>query len=122
MVKRQAANRTPRLGFSTPPPHRKGSRGKIFNSHAVALIRVSTDRERQELGADAQRAAIERWAAQNGVKIVSWHLDEASGGAPIDKRQGLLEALESVIAHRAGLLVVQKLDRFSRDPVTAALA
>ncbi len=37
-------------------------------------------------------------------------------------RPVLLEALASVAAHGAGLLVVQRLDRFSRDPLTAALA
>lgn len=88
---------------------------------AVACIRVSTDGERQALGADAQRAAIEAWSAKTGVEVVGWHLDEVSGGAPLDERAGLLAALADVQAQSARFLVFSTLDRFSRDPVSAAL-
>jgi site-specific DNA recombinase len=91
-------------------------------SLAVAYVRVSTDAERQALGAEAQREAIEAWAAQNGVRIVHWVTEEISGGAKLDERTGLLEALALVEAERAGHLVVQRLDRFSRDPFSAMLA
>lgn len=100
-----------------PARRRQGDRKK-----AVAYVRVSTDRERQALGAEAQRRAIEAWAARERVKIVAWHVEEVTGGAPLDKRPTLLAALAEVLAQRAGLLVVAKLDRFSRDPLTAALA
>lgn len=89
---------------------------------AVAYCRVSTDRTRQELGSEAQRAAIENWARRSGVTIVAWFQEEVSGGAALDRRPLLLEALAATAAHGAGLLVVQRLDRFSRDPLTAALA
>lgn len=89
---------------------------------AVAYCRVSTDRTRQDLGAEAQRIAIEAWARRSGVTIAAWFLEEVSGGATLDRRPVLLEALGAVAAHGAGLLVVQRLDRFSREPLTAALA
>lgn len=89
---------------------------------AIAYLRVSTDIERQSLGAEAQRTSIEKWATTNGVEIAAWYVEEVSGGAPLDKRPILLEALGAVAAHRAGRLVVQRLDRFSREPLTAALA
>lgn len=88
---------------------------------AVACLRVSTDGERQALGADAQRAAITTWALASGVEVVGWHLDEVSGGAPLDERAGLLAALADVTAQGAKRLVFSTLDRFSRDPVSAAL-
>lgn len=88
---------------------------------AVACLRVSTDGERQALGADAQRAAIVAWAVKEGVEVVGWHLDEVSGGAPLDERAGLLAALADVQASGARVLVFSTLDRFSRDPVSAAL-
>jgi DNA invertase Pin-like site-specific DNA recombinase len=88
----------------------------------VAYLRVSTDIERQALGAEAQRASIEKWATANGVDIAAWYVEEVSGGATLDKRPVLLEALGAVAAHGAGCLVVQRLDRFSREPLTAALA
>jgi|SRR6478736_1263222 len=91
-------------------------------SVAVAYLRVSTDDERQELGLAAQREAIETWASAKGVRIVEWFTEQVSGSAPLDKRLVLVDALAAVAAHRAGYLVVQRLDRFSRDPATAGLA
>ena len=89
---------------------------------AVAYVRVSTDTERQALGVQAQRDALERWAQGAGISILEWFVEEVSGGAPLDKRPVLLEAIATVATFGAGSLVVQRLDRFSRDPLTAALA
>lgn len=89
---------------------------------AVAYLRVSTDTDRQALGVEAQRAAIAAWASREGVRIAEWFVEEVSGGAALEKRPVLLAALAAVEAHRAGRLLVQRLDRFSRDPLTAALA
>lgn len=89
---------------------------------AVAYVRVSTDTDRQALGAQAQRDAIERWAIDSGITIARWFVEEVSGGAALDKRPLLLEAIATVATLGAASLVVQRLDRFSRDPLTAALA
>lgn len=87
---------------------------------AVAYLRVSTDR--QEIGPEAQRAAIERWATSRGVRVVAWHADEGvSGAAPLDKRPGALEALAALGEHEAGLLVVATRDRLARDVMGAAI-
>lgn len=86
---------------------------------AVAYLRVST--EEQHLGPEAQRAAVEAWAAREGVSVVAWHADQGvSGAADLDERPGLLAALDGLRAHRAGLLVVAKRDRLARDVVVAA--
>lgn len=89
---------------------------------AVAYMRVSTDTERQELGREAQRAEIEEWATREGVTICAWFTEEVTGGASLEERLVFLEALAAVLVYGAGVMVVQKLDRFSRDPVTAGLA
>jgi DNA invertase Pin-like site-specific DNA recombinase len=89
---------------------------------AVGYIRVSTDTDRQSLGAEAQRHAIARWAESQGIAILEWFVEEVSGGAALDKRPILLEAIATVASLGAASLVVQRLDRFSRDPLTAALA
>jgi len=87
---------------------------------AVAYLRVSTDR--QELGPEAQRAAVEAWAAREGVVVVAWHLDAGvSGGAPIADRPELVAALASLTVHSAGVLVVAKRDRLARDVMNAAM-
>ncbi len=88
---------------------------------AVAYIRVSTDEQR--LGPEAQRAAIEAWAAREGVQVAAWHLDAGvSGAIPVEGRPGLCAALVSLREHGAGLLVVAKRDRVARDVVIAAMA
>lgn len=89
---------------------------------AVGYIRVSTDLDRQSLGADAQRVALERWAEATGAHLAQVFVEEVSGGAPLDKRPVLLQAIAIVAELGAASLVVQRLDRFSRDPLTAALA
>lgn len=89
---------------------------------AVAYLRVSTDDQRQALGLEAQRRAIATWAAREGVRIVATFEESVSGGASFEDRPILLKAIATVGATRARALVVAKVDRFSRDPLSAALA
>jgi DNA invertase Pin-like site-specific DNA recombinase len=87
---------------------------------AVAYVRVSTDD--QALGPEAQREALSRWAAAQGVRIAATFDDlGVSGGAELHKRPGLVAALEALPEHNAGLLVVAKRDRLARDVVLAAM-
>ena len=89
-------------------------------ARVVAYLRVST--EDQNLGPEAQRAAIDRWCKANGAAIVAVHEDlGVSGGTPLDQRPGLLAALDSVAAHKAGVLLVAKRDRLARDVMVAAM-
>ncbi len=86
---------------------------------AVAYLRASTDD--QHLSPDAQRAAIESWAAREGVSVVSWHVDAGvSGAADLADRPALAAALGALRALGAGLLVVAKRDRLARDVYLAA--
>lgn len=87
---------------------------------AVAYLRVST--EEQHLGPMAQREAIEAWARARGVRVVEWCEDRGvSGGAELDRRPALMEALAAVRERGAGLLVVAKRDRLARDVMKAAI-
>ena len=87
---------------------------------AVGYVRVSTDE--QSLGPDAQRAAIEKWAQSRGVRVAAMFEDHGiSGGAPAEKRPGLLAALAALRENGAGLLVAAKRDRIARDTVIAAM-
>ncbi len=89
-------------------------------SLVVGYLRASTDR--QDLSPDAQRAALSRWCEAKGARLVSVHEDVGvSGAAPLDKRPGLLAALEAVAVHGAGVLLVAKRDRLARDVVVAAM-
>jgi site-specific DNA recombinase len=86
---------------------------------AVAYLRASTDEQR--LGPEAQRAAIETWAAREGVQVVAWCVDQGvSGGSDLGDRPALVEALSQLRALGAGLLVVAKRDRLARDVYIAS--
>lgn len=99
----------PRLTRPAPSP-----------SLVVGYVRASTDR--QDLSPDAQRAALARWCEANGARLVGVHEDAGvSGAAPLDKRPGLLAALDALTANRAGVLLVAKRDRLARDVVVAAM-
>lgn len=89
-------------------------------SKAVAYIRVSTDE--QHLGPEAQLAAIEQWAARQGVTVVAIHRDiGVSGATPLADCTGLMAALEDLGIHGAGTLIVSKRDRLARDVMKAAM-
>ncbi len=73
------------------------------------------------LGPEAQRAALLRWAEARGLQLVAVHEDRGvSGAAPLDRRPGLLSALDSLEQHGAAYLVAAKRDRFARDVILAA--
>jgi DNA invertase Pin-like site-specific DNA recombinase len=87
---------------------------------AVAYVRVSTDE--QSIGAQAQRAAINAWAATQGVTIVGFHEDiGVSGGLSPERRPALLCAIDALSSTGSGLLVASKRDRLGRDLVGTAL-
>lgn len=100
---------------------RRASKPSADNRKAVAYVRVST--EDQQLGPEAQRAALAAWARRSGVTIVAVFEDRGvSGGAAIDRRPGLLAALDALTEHGAGFLAVAKRDRLARDTMIAAMA
>ena len=91
------------------------------NLLAVGYVRVSTPD--QVLGIDAQRAALAVWAARAGVELVAVYEDRGvSGAAAIDRRPGLMAALDALAAHGAGVLLIAKRDRLARDVLVAAMA
>jgi len=86
----------------------------------VAYIRCSL--AQQKLSPEAQRAAIEAYAAREGVSVVAWHVDRGvSGASAAETRPGLCSALAALREHRAGVLLVARRDRVARDAVIAGL-
>ena len=83
----------------------------------IAYLRVSTrQQQRSGLGIDAQRAAIERFAANESLTISAEFVEFESGkGADaLDRRPQLAAALAAAKAAKCSV-VVAKLDRLSRD-------
>lgn len=84
---------------------------------AVAYLRVSTQRQqRSGLGIEAQRGAIERFAAAEGLTLISEYTEAETGkGADaLDRRPQLAAALAAARAAKC-FVIVSKLDRLSRD-------
>lgn len=93
---------------------RQGDRKK-----AIGVVRVSTSK--QDIGASAQRAELEKWANREGVELIAIFEDiGVSGAKPITERPGLLAALQSLTETSAGCLVAVKRDRFARNRLLMA--
>ena len=84
---------------------------------AVAYLRVSTQRQqRSGLGIEAQRTAIERFAATEGLTIVGEYTEAETGkGADALERRPELAAALAAARKTKCSIVVSKLDRLSRD-------
>jgi DNA invertase Pin-like site-specific DNA recombinase len=89
----------------------------LVMERAVAYLRVSTQRQqRSGLGLDAQRAAIERFAATESLTIAAEfvEVETGKGADALDRRPRLAAALSTAKAAKCSV-VVAKLDRLSRD-------
>ena len=86
--------------------------------HAIAYIRVSTDE--QSLSVEAQHDALSTWCTQRGFLLAAVYEDvNVSGGAKLDKRPGLLAALDALTS--GSVLLATKRDRLARDAMSAAM-
>lgn len=86
-------------------------------SKAVAYLRVSTDKQgKSGLGLEAQREAVARYVAANGVDLIGEHIEVETGkGAnALSKRPELVAALATAKREKAGLIIA-KLDRLARN-------
>lgn len=86
---------------------------------AVAYLRVSTDE--QHLGPEAQLAAVRAFAQARGLEIAAVCVDHVSGAAPLEERDGLMDALRVLEELGGGVLLAAKRDRLARDTMLAAM-
>jgi DNA invertase Pin-like site-specific DNA recombinase len=83
----------------------------------IAYYRVSTDKQgKAGLGIEAQREAVQRFVAAEGLELMAEHteVETGKGADAIDRRPVLREALAQARKAKAAV-VVAKLDRLSRD-------
>ena len=87
----------------------EGMKGGVF------YIRVSTGKQEEKgNGLESQKEIIKEFAEKNDVfQIGDFHIEIGSGGAALDKRPILSEAIEIAKRHDA-YLITSKLDRLSR--------
>src|SRR3954470_6399311 len=93
-----------------------GAGGRV-DTKAVVYIRVSTAQQgKSGLGIEAQRDAIQRFAAAEGIELIDEfiEIETGKGSDALDRRPQLAASLSA--ARRADCpVIVAKLDRLSRD-------
>jgi len=85
---------------------------------AVTYCRVSSEEQAEkDISIPAQHKALQRWAhAQPGLEIASDFVDKGqSAYAPADKRPGFMQMLSYCKRNSVDMILVHKLDRFSRN-------
>lgn len=85
---------------------------------AAAYTRFSSDNQRDE-SIDAQVRAIEIYCKQKGFELIKVYADRAKS-ATSDKRPEFLQMIEDSDKGIFDVLIVHKLDRFSRDKYDSA--
>lgn len=81
---------------------------------AAGYSRYSTDLQ-NERSIEDQQALLNRYAGLNDLRIVRHYADAAQSGASILGRDGLLEMLADAKAAAFDVVIVEELDRLSRD-------
>lgn len=87
---------------------------------AVGYCRVSTDKQREE-SLDHQQREIEKYAEENGIKIIAWYKDHGFSGTT-NNRPEFKKMIADSKKKNFSLVLVWKLDRFSRDMYMGAIA
>ena len=83
---------------------------------AFGYLRVSSNGQIDGDGFPRQRAAIQKWAAANGIQIVRWFEERGvSGKTELENRPALQDLLEALASNGVRMVVIEKLDRLARD-------
>ncbi|SCM71698.1 Phage integrase [uncultured Pleomorphomonas sp.] len=85
-----------------------------MSRRAVCYSRFSTDLQ-NERSIEDQEALVRRYCQLHDLKLVELYSDAAQSGASLFGREGLLELLSDAKAAKFDCVVVEELDRLSRD-------
>lgn len=85
---------------------------------AAAYARYSSDNQREE-SIDAQLRAIKEYCQRNDIQLVKTYIDEARS-ATTDDRPGFQQMIQDSSMGLFNIVIVHKLDRFSRDRYDSA--
>jgi DNA invertase Pin-like site-specific DNA recombinase len=91
--------------------------GPTTRTTVIGYVRISTDKQgKSGLGIEAQKQALERFAAAEGfaLRLVYVEVETGKGSDAIDRRPQLAAALKEARRQRCSIAVA-KLDRLSRD-------
>jgi site-specific DNA recombinase len=104
-------------GHTVLPPHRSEPTDYFMTSRAVLYARYSSEQQSAASVEDQFRVSRSR-VQREGWTIVAEHFDDAvSGSTPLANRRGGKGLLADLMAMRFDVLVLEGLDRLSRDQV-----
>jgi site-specific DNA recombinase len=95
-----------------------GNTAKLTQKAAAVYARVSSEEQVQGYSISAQRRACIDWAKQRGYIVVREYLDEGvSASKNLERREGFKAMVADATSkeHPYDVVIVHKLDRFSRD-------
>jgi site-specific DNA recombinase len=85
---------------------------------AFGYLRVSSDGQVEGDGFPRQRAAIDKYAAANGIEIVRFFEERGvSGTTDSDDRPAFQEMLVALLSNGTRTVLIERLDRIARDIV-----
>jgi site-specific DNA recombinase len=97
----------------------------LLQKVAVVYVRVSSEEQVQGYSIQAQLRVCREWAANNGLKILKEYLDEGlSASKNLEKRESFKAMIADATSkeHPYDVVIVHKLDRFSRDSLESLTA
>jgi DNA invertase Pin-like site-specific DNA recombinase len=83
---------------------------------------VSSAEQADAYGPGAQLRDCKRFAAAEGLTIVADYFEDARSTTLLDERPGGRQALDAMLSHGAGVLLLAARDRLARDPYVAGHA
>jgi site-specific DNA recombinase len=83
-------------------------------NRTAIYARFSTDLQ-NDRSIDDQLALCRTYAEREGLDVVATFDDRARSGGPVLVREGLLRLMDKAREHEFDVLVVEALDRLSRD-------
>jgi site-specific DNA recombinase len=86
---------------------------------AAIYARYSSDLQSDNSIAD-QHALCRKYAERNGLEVVRTYADQAKSGASMFGRDGLLDLMADAKARVFDAIVIESLDRLSRDQADLA--
>jgi len=90
------------------------ARNRIGKRQAIIYARFSTDLQ-NERSIEDQVALCRNYASHESLDVLGVYEDRARSGASIFGRDGLLELIERARTHSFDTVIVEALDRLSRD-------
>ncbi|MDO9409712.1 recombinase family protein [Patulibacter sp.] len=86
----------------------------------MILARVSSSEQKDDgYGLSAQVHACRQFAKAEGIEVVEVHEEDARSTVLLSQRKGGRAALDAMLLHGAGVLLLARRDRLARDPYVA---